>query len=96
MVALSSSSLVKPEIGETWKTAMEEAFRFFTYLKHGLKWSYGSLGRLQGIVDTRWEGDSTGILFSHRNFAEEAKTLYKEWRKDETSLWLRKRILFVS
>jgi len=75
----------KPGDKETWKIAMEEAFQFFTHLKYRLKWSYGSLGRVQGIVDTRWRGDSTGILFSHRKFAEEAKNLYKEWREGENS-----------
>ena len=75
----------KPEGNETWNQIQSEAAHFILYLKNKQLWSSGSLGRIQGIVDTRWGGNSAGILFSHRKFAEEAKTLYKEWMKDENS-----------
>ena len=69
----------KPEEGETWRDALTCVVGFFTYLRRERKWSSGALGRIPGIIDTRHRGgDSTGILFNHRDFAEEAKTICLE------------------
>lgn len=68
----------KPEGKESWRDTFLNAVGFSAYLRHELKWSSGALGRIPGIVDTRHRGgDSIGILFNHRDFAEEAKTIYK-------------------
>lgn len=72
----------KPEEEETWRDAQTCAAGFSVHLKREHKWSSGALGRMPGIIDTRDRGgDSTGILFNHRDFAQEAKAIYLEWSK---------------
>ena len=73
----------KPEGNETWRHALLKATGLSYYLRHELKWSSGALGKTPGIIDTRHcGGDSTGILFNHRDFAIEAKKIYMQRRTD--------------
>lgn len=70
----------KPEGNETREDAFDAARRFAIYLREELRWSVGALGRL-APHPLSWNGmeekESVGIQFGHRQFADEAKELYR-------------------
>jgi hypothetical protein len=71
----------KPEEGESQHEARHFAVRCHLFLTRGLGWSLGALARIAPqLVDT-WHtgGDSVGVLFGNRKFADEAKPLWIQY-----------------